>query len=49
VREGYLAERGIRVIRFWDNDVLLEPTSVLEAIEGALTQTSPAAAGEEKG
>ena len=36
-RSAYLAMQWIRVLRFSDRDVLREPTSVLEAIVGALT------------
>jgi very-short-patch-repair endonuclease len=31
-RDGYLLSRGFRVIRFWDNDVLLQTDAVLETI-----------------
>src|SRR3954465_5355714 len=36
-----LERRGFRVIRFWNNDILLEPLSVAEAIFAAATSPSP--------
>jgi very-short-patch-repair endonuclease len=36
LRDRYFAERGYRVIRFWNNDVLLNLESVLEAILTAI-------------
>lgn len=35
-RTAWLASRGFRVLRFWDNDVLLRTDGVLEAIRAAL-------------
>ncbi|MBQ6656891.1 MAG: endonuclease domain-containing protein [Ottowia sp.] len=35
-RADYLAERGIKVLRFWDNDALLRTEAVLQAIWLAL-------------
>jgi len=31
-RDEWLRMQGLRVLRFWDNDVLLRPEGVLEAI-----------------
>lgn len=31
-RDQYLAEQGFRVLRFWDNQVLMETEAVLEVI-----------------
>jgi very-short-patch-repair endonuclease len=39
-RTAWLASQGYRVIRFWDNDVLLQTDSVVERIYQAL-QTPP--------
>ena len=35
-RSQWLEQRGYRVIRFWDNQVLTQPESVLQAIFNAL-------------
>jgi very-short-patch-repair endonuclease len=35
VRDGWLADRGYRVLRFWNNDVLLNTEGVLETIAAA--------------
>ena len=35
-RADFLAERGIKVLRFWDNDALLHTEAVLQAIWQAL-------------
>jgi very-short-patch-repair endonuclease len=43
-RSEYLASRGIRIVRFWDDDVLKETDLVAEAIYAALadgTDNSP--------
>ena len=40
-RDTYLAERGFRVLRFWDREVLLETDHVLEVILGALAEGPP--------
>jgi very-short-patch-repair endonuclease len=37
-RTAWLASQGFRVLRFWDNDVLLQTDGVLEAILGALRE-----------
>jgi very-short-patch-repair endonuclease len=37
-RAAYLATRGIRIIRFWDDDVLKHTDVVAEAIYTALTE-----------
>jgi very-short-patch-repair endonuclease len=36
VRDHYLAERGYRVLRYWNNDVLSNLQGVLESIAGEL-------------
>ena len=36
-RTAFLASRGYRVIRFWDNEVLQETEAVLERIAQVLT------------
>ena len=38
-RTRYLEEKGFKVLRFWDNEMLLHPEAVLEAVFGALTPT----------
>jgi very-short-patch-repair endonuclease len=35
-RTAWLASQGFRVLRFWDNDVLLQTDSVLETVRNAL-------------
>src|SRR5262245_58157933 len=40
-RTRFLAERGFTVLRFWDNEVLLNTEGVLEAILLALATPSP--------
>jgi very-short-patch-repair endonuclease len=37
VRDAALADEGFRVLRYWNNDVLQRPTSVLEDIFAHLT------------
>jgi very-short-patch-repair endonuclease len=37
-REGWLSERGYRVMRFWNNDVLSNTQGVLESIAAALSE-----------
>ncbi len=37
-RENWLRERGYRVLRFWNNDVLANTQGVLEAIAAALRE-----------
>ena len=37
IRAGFLAARGIHVLRFWNDIVLTETDAVLEAIHNALT------------
>ena len=46
IRGRYLADQGIRALRFSDYDVLTNWTGVLEAILEALTPASPTAVGE---
>ena len=41
VRTAWLESQGFRVIRFWNNQVLLEIGSVQESIISALRGTSP--------
>jgi very-short-patch-repair endonuclease len=36
VRDAFLAERGLRVLRFWNDDILKDTESVLEAIRLAV-------------
>jgi len=38
VRDAWLADRGYRVLRFWNNDVLSNTEGVLEAIAAALLE-----------
>jgi very-short-patch-repair endonuclease len=38
VRESWLADRGYRVLRFWNNDVLANTEGVLESIAAALSE-----------
>jgi very-short-patch-repair endonuclease len=40
-RDGWLAGRNYRVIRFWNNEVLTNMTGVLEVIATALAETPP--------
>ncbi len=40
-RSAYLAEAGFRVLRFWDNDVLTQTESVMQAICDVLGCPSP--------
>ena len=40
-RTAYLKTLGFRVVRFWDNDVLLQTESVMQAIFDSLTGPSP--------
>ncbi|MBN8918072.1 MAG: endonuclease domain-containing protein, partial [Rhizobiales bacterium] len=39
VRDAYFAANGFRVLRFWNNDILVQTESVLEAIYQALLAT----------
>lgn len=41
IRTAYLASKGYRVIRFWDNDVLTKTAEVLSAIDMALSRPHP--------
>jgi very-short-patch-repair endonuclease len=38
-RTAYLAQRGFRVIRFWDHEVLLDLDAVIARIEAALQES----------
>jgi very-short-patch-repair endonuclease len=38
-RTAYLGSKGYRVLRFWNNDVLKEIDSVMEAIYSALRES----------
>jgi very-short-patch-repair endonuclease len=40
-RTRLIEERGFRVIRFWDNEVLTNIDGVVEVVEAALRGTSP--------
>ena len=40
-RDAWFADRGYRVLRFWNNDVLGNPTGVLETIAAALEEEPP--------
>ena len=40
-RTTCLKERGYRVLRFWNNDILMNMEGVLEKIRGALDDVSP--------
>jgi very-short-patch-repair endonuclease len=42
VRDSWLHDRGYRVLRFWNNDVLSNTDGVLEAIAAALMETAGA-------
>ena len=44
-RDAYLASRGFRVLRFWNDDVLRDTESVLEAIRQALSPGPSPASG----
>jgi very-short-patch-repair endonuclease len=33
----YLSAKGLRVLRFWDHEIFLEPEQVLMVIQEALT------------
>ena len=40
-RSTYLEQRGYRVLRFWDNEVLVSPDAVLEQIVWVLNNPHP--------
>ena len=40
-RDAYLREHGFHVLRFWNNDVLLNTNSVEEVIRDTLTRITP--------
>ena len=40
-RTAYLEAQGFRVMRFWDNEVLLQTEGVMQAIFDSLTDPSP--------
>ena len=42
VRDKWLADRGYRVLRFWNNDVLANTDGVLEAIAASFDRMLPA-------
>ncbi len=48
-RTSYLEEQGIRVIRFWNNEVLQQTDSVLESLWNSLTSLTPAPLPEGEG
>jgi len=45
VRDHWLAERGYRVLRFWNNDVLANTDGVIESILAALSDAESNPAG----
>jgi hypothetical protein len=51
-RTAWLASRGFKVLRFWDNDVLQQTDGVVEVIRAALAETpslpSPQGGGNRK-
>ena len=49
VRTEFLERLGYRVLRFWDNDVLLRTDAVLVAIHEALVCPSPAPSPRKRG
>mgnify|MGYP001617241035 FL=1 len=40
-RSDFLAEQGIRILRFWNNEALQQPEAVLEAIHAAVSAAAP--------
>ena len=40
-RDVYLAERGFRVLRFWDHDVLTDVETVMDVIRAAMEEGPP--------
>jgi very-short-patch-repair endonuclease len=40
-RDAWLRDQGIKVLRFWNNQVLTETESVMEAIYNELVLTNP--------
>jgi very-short-patch-repair endonuclease len=40
-RDHWLKSKGYRVLRFWNSDVLKNPTGVLESILGAISEITP--------
>src|SRR5438309_10414684 len=48
-RTAWLASRGYRVLRFWDNQVLTETDEVLETIRAALPAGPPPALPPDRG
>jgi very-short-patch-repair endonuclease len=38
-RDDDLSERGFRVVRFWNNDILLQPQSVMDMIVDVVAQS----------
>jgi very-short-patch-repair endonuclease len=38
-RTAWLASRGFKVLRFWDNDVLQQTDGVVEVVRAALAET----------
>ena len=45
-RDAYLSRKGFRVLRFWNNDVLENPSGVFEMIQAALHTPHPPAAAQ---
>ncbi|MBC3873657.1 endonuclease domain-containing protein [Undibacterium sp. LX15W] len=46
-RDAYLSQQGIHVLRFWNNQMLLETEVVLEAIYLNLSDNNPSLASDE--
>ena len=49
LRTEWLEDRGFRVLRFWNEDLLRDPGSVMAAIAQALTLSSPSPAPRQRG
>jgi very-short-patch-repair endonuclease len=43
-RDAYLRAQGFRILRFWNNDILINPGGVWDAIKAALHTPHPSAA-----
>lgn len=49
VRSGWLEDEGYRLMRFWNDDILLRDEAVMSAIVQALSEPSSAASGARRG
>ena len=49
VRDGWLSDRGYRVLRFWNNDVIANTAGVLESIAAVLREATIADGGTRGG